>query len=113
MSLTKSTHCRSNYSTDLLIQQTIREKFAECTVLTVAHRLNTIIDSDRILVLDAGRALEFDEAHTLLQNEFGIFSGMVKTLGPQEHRRLAQSALDKYNESRETEQITKHVRDIE
>lgn len=83
-----------------MIQHTIREKFAECTVLTVAHRLHTIIDSDRVLVMDAGRAIEFDEAHTLLQNDAGIFSGMVKMLGPQECRRLAQAAFDKYNENR-------------
>lgn len=81
----------------MLIQRTIREKFAKCTVLTVAHRLNTIIDSDRILVMDAGKAVEFDEAHLLLQKKDGIFCGMVRTLGAHEHRRLAQSALEKYN----------------
>lgn len=83
-----------------MIQETIREKFAECTVLTIAHRLNTIIDSDRILVMDAGQAVEFDEAHRLLKMDTGIFSGMVKTLGPQEHRRLVQTALEKHNSSR-------------
>lgn len=86
----------SNHRTDLLIQQTIRKKFADCTVLTVAHRLNTIIDSDRILVMDAGKAIEFDEAHTLLQDDDGIFNEMVKALGPQEYNRLAQIALEKY-----------------
>jgi ATP-binding cassette subfamily C (CFTR/MRP) protein 4 len=41
--------------TDSLIQRTIRTKFAPCTVLTVAHRLNTIMDSDKVLVMDKGR----------------------------------------------------------
>lgn len=40
--------------TDALIQKTIRTKFASCTVFTVAHRLNTIIDSDKVMVMDKG-----------------------------------------------------------
>lgn len=83
--------------TDALIQQTIRIKFAECTILTVAHRLHTIIDSDRVLVMDAGRAVEFDEPHILLMKNDGIFKDMVNTLGAIESKRLGQLATDKYN----------------
>ena len=48
--------------TDDLIQKTIRTAFADCTILTIAHRLNTIIDSNRILVLDKGQVAEFDRS---------------------------------------------------
>ncbi|XP_035600972.2 ATP-binding cassette sub-family C member 4-like [Oncorhynchus keta] len=83
--------------TDELIQKTIREKFRECTVLTIAHRLNTIIDSDRILVLDAGQIHAYDEPHTLLQNHDGIFFKMVQQTGRQEAVALLQSAKQAYN----------------
>ncbi|XP_024299664.1 ATP-binding cassette sub-family C member 4 [Oncorhynchus tshawytscha] len=83
--------------TDELIQKTIREKFRECTVLTIAHRLNTIIDSDRILVLDAGQIHAYDEPHTLLQNHDGIFFKMVQQAGRQEAVALLQSAKQAYN----------------
>jgi len=65
-------------STDALIQETIRSKFQRCTVLTIAHRLNTIMDSDRVLVLDEGKLVEFDEPFLLLQNEDSLFSKMVE-----------------------------------
>ena len=69
------------FRTDNLIQQTIREQFKDCTVLTIAHRLNTIIDSDRVLVLDAGKVIEFDSPYNLLQNPNGTFYDMVETTG--------------------------------
>uniref|UniRef100_A0A4W4EM85 Cystic fibrosis transmembrane conductance regulator n=1 Tax=Electrophorus electricus TaxID=8005 RepID=A0A4W4EM85_ELEEL len=78
--------------TDELIQKTIREKFQECTVLTIAHRLNTILDSDRILVLDAGRIHEYDEPYVLLQNQDGIFYKMVQQTGKAEAASLIQQA---------------------
>uniref|UniRef100_A0AAQ4RIZ8 ATP binding cassette subfamily C member 4 (PEL blood group) n=1 Tax=Gasterosteus aculeatus aculeatus TaxID=481459 RepID=A0AAQ4RIZ8_GASAC len=78
--------------TDGLIQQTIRDKFQECTVLTIAHRLNTIIDCDRILVLDAGRVQEYDEPYVLLQNQEGLFHQMVEQTGKAEAASLLHTA---------------------
>lgn len=80
-----------------MIQRKIREKFSNCTVLTVAHRLHTIMDSDLILVMDNGRIIEFGEPHCLLQNETNIFTSMVKVLGPTEYERLSSIAFEKYN----------------
>lgn len=67
--------------TDYLIQQTIRKIFDSCTVITIAHRLNTIMDSTKVLVMDAGTVREFDHPYILLQNVDGIFYGMVKETG--------------------------------
>uniref|UniRef100_A0A3Q3XP58 ATP-binding cassette, sub-family C (CFTR/MRP), member 4 n=1 Tax=Mola mola TaxID=94237 RepID=A0A3Q3XP58_MOLML len=78
--------------TDSLIQQTIRDKFQECTVLTIAHRLNTIIDCDRILVLAAGRIQEYDQPYVLLQNQDGLFHQMVQQTGRAEAASLLHTA---------------------
>lgn len=67
--------------TDALIQTTIRKKFSECTVLTIAHRLHTVMDSDKVLVMDAGQMVEFDHPFTLLQNQTGVLYGMVQQTG--------------------------------
>ncbi|NXY01978.1 MRP2 protein, partial [Pteruthius melanotis] len=66
--------------TDHLIQTTIRSEFADCTVLTIAHRLHTIMDSNRVMVLQAGQIVEFDSPEELL-TKHGIFSAMAKDAG--------------------------------
>ncbi|OWF55505.1 multidrug resistance-associated protein 1-like [Mizuhopecten yessoensis] len=64
--------------TDDLIQQTIKMEFEECTVLTIAHRLNTIMDYDRVMVLDKGLIVEFDRPQTLLTDKDTVFYSMAK-----------------------------------
>ncbi|XP_077205501.1 ATP-binding cassette sub-family C member 2 isoform X2 [Paroedura picta] len=66
--------------TDHLIQETIRTEFASCTVLTIAHRLHTIMDSNRVMVLQAGKIVEFNNPEQLLE-EGGIFASMAKDAG--------------------------------
>lgn len=76
--------------TDQLIQSTIRAAFSCCTMLTIAHRLQTIIDSDEILVMDAGTVLEYDKPSVLLSSTSTAFHGMVAETG----RANAQSLID-------------------
>lgn len=68
-------------TTDLIVQQIIREQFADCTVLTIAHRLDSVMDSDRVLVMDAGGMVEFDHAYRLLQKSDGFLTKLVAETG--------------------------------
>lgn len=68
-----------DFETDALIQKTIRQEFAHrgCTVLTIAHRLDTIMDANRILVMDSGRVGEFASPRILLRRPTSLFSQLV------------------------------------
>ncbi len=63
--------------TDSLIQETLRQEFKDHTVLTIAHRINTVLDCDRVLVMNAGRVVEFEPPSVLLQNPRSMFYGLV------------------------------------
>ncbi|XP_061083740.1 ATP-binding cassette sub-family C member 2-like [Conger conger] len=65
---------------DSLIQTTIRQEFSHCTVLTIAHRIHTILDSSRVMVLDAGKIVEFDYPSVLFKRQ-GPFYAMAKDAG--------------------------------
>ncbi len=66
-------------ATDKIIQSLIREGFSDCTVLTIAHRINTILDSDRVLVVNQGEVAEFDSPSNLLKVESSLFYQLVNT----------------------------------
>lgn len=67
--------------TDSLIQSTVRAEFADCTILTIAHRLNTILDSDRILVLERGQVAEFASPKKLLNDTESKLYSLAKDAG--------------------------------
>jgi ATP-binding cassette subfamily C (CFTR/MRP) protein 1 len=64
--------------TDELIQTTIRKEFKDCTIIAIAHRLNTILDYDRVLVMDRGQVAEYDSPQAFLKNTNSIFYSMAK-----------------------------------
>lgn len=68
--------------TDRLVQDTIRTHLKDATILTIAHRLFTLADYDRIIVMDGGLAVEFGSPQELLQDRSSKFSGLVDALGP-------------------------------
>eukprot|EP00250_Pteridium_aquilinum_P021744 c25207_g1_i4 orf=137-388(-) len=64
-------------ATDGLIQRTIRDELSSCTVITVAHRIPTVIDSDFVMVLSDGKVLEFDTPISLLEDKSSAFLKLV------------------------------------
>ncbi|KAJ3353136.1 hypothetical protein GGF32_003198 [Allomyces javanicus] len=85
--------CSSNIDVakDRILQQTIRREFADCTILTIAHRIDTILDNDRVLVLDQGRVAEFDTPRNLLSDRTSMFYGLAtKSLGEEKLESLVR-----------------------
>ena len=64
--------------------------------MAIAHRLNTIIDSDRVLVIDDGQVAEFDSAHNLLQNQDSLLYKLVAETGANQAEQLAAQAAEKH-----------------
>jgi len=70
-----------DFATDAKIQATIREEFTDSLLLTVAHRLRTVIDYDRLIILDKGQIVEFDTPWNLIRKEGGFFRNMCLKSG--------------------------------
>jgi ABC-type multidrug transport system fused ATPase/permease subunit len=78
--------------TDVFIQNMIRSRFEGTTLLTIAHRLNTVIDYDVVLVMDDGRVGEYGSPADLLKKEDGLFSALVDSTGKQSSAALRSMA---------------------
>ena len=93
-----------DYYTDQLIQKTLREECKSQTMLTIAHRISTVIDSDRILVMEKGRVAEYDHPFKLLTQKDtdyeitsdGHFAKMIKAYSEEEQRWLFNVAKTQY-----------------
>lgn len=70
-----------DYESDAVIQKTIRKEFGHSTILTIAHRLRSIIDYDKILVMEAGKVVEYDHPYKLLSNNHSLFYSMCSNTG--------------------------------
>jgi len=65
-------------ATDLILQRTIRTEFAECTVITVAHRIPTVMDCTMVLAISDGKLVEYDKPMNLMEREGSLFGQLVK-----------------------------------
>lgn len=82
-----------DFEADALIQRTLRTAFKECTVLTIAHRLATVIDSDRIMLMEHGVLREYDSPANLVRSDASMFNAMLKRLGPEQYGLLYNEAI--------------------
>jgi len=94
--------------TDNLIQDKLRANFKNCTLLVIAHRLPTVIDSDRILVMEGGKGVEFDHPFKLLAlleddltiTKESLLAEMVKSTGAEQAQQLFEIAKNHYFKSK-------------
>jgi ABC-type multidrug transport system fused ATPase/permease subunit len=70
-----------DFTTDELIQNTIRKDLSAVTVIIIAHRINSILDCDRVMVMDAGKVVEFDSPKKLLGDKKSVFYTMANEAG--------------------------------
>ena len=68
-----------DYQTDRILQRVVREELKGCTVITIAHRLETVLDYDRVMVLDKGQVVEFASPEELLKREDSWFASLLKS----------------------------------
>ena len=82
---------------DTCIQQMLRSRFQNTTLLTIAHRLHTIMDYDLVIVMENGRCVEMDHPLRLLDDPHGLFTSFVEATGPESSRELRSIAQESWN----------------
>lgn len=90
-----------DFATDVTIQRVLREEFGASTIVAVAHRLDTVIDYDRVIFLADGRVAESGPPDELLAAQDSLFSGLVRDAGEQASQRLRELALEAARTRRE------------
>nr|UOU03342.1 ATP-binding cassette subfamily C4-4-1 [Brachionus rubens] len=98
-----------DFKTDALVQDAIRECFKDCTVITIAHRLHTIIDNDRILCLSQGKVQNFGRPYELIEDETSVLHDLVNALDKQEREKLIEMAKKAYKNSRKASMLLDQV----
>lgn len=83
--------------TEEKISQILKESFKNSTVIAIAHRLKSIADFDRVLILDEGLVIEYDVPHLLLKNSESMFSKLVEATGAAQADDIKQMAQKSYN----------------
>ncbi len=105
-------HSTFSFRTDAIVQKTIRKEFSNHTVLTIAHRLGTVIDSDKVIVMEAGQIVEEGSPYALLDpvgaadpkanpqaritSQGGAFASLVLQTGEESALELASRAREKF-----------------
>lgn len=79
---------------DALIQETVRRQFKTSTVVTIAHRLHTVVESDIVMVLDKGYITEYDRPELLIQTQKSQFRGLIEATGPSSSNHLFKMIQD-------------------
>ena len=96
-----------DFETDQFIQQTLKDKFKDSTVFTIAHRLATIMDYDKVVVMDQGKVVEFGDPYLLIvnnedddaiTNKEGVFTSMIMETGEESARALFIAAQRAYKQ---------------
>ncbi|XP_072375446.1 ATP-binding cassette subfamily C member 4-like isoform X1 [Diabrotica undecimpunctata] len=82
---------------NIIMKKILQEKFKNSTVITIANNISTIMDNDKILVIEDGKEVEYAHAHELLKNTNGYLSRIVREVGPTEEKNLKRIAKENFD----------------